>query len=806
MFRVFFSIANRYLAWTMGSGGKGRILLRFPFALNSGWYKEQPCTRFRTFQHRKERKGFRHEFIVLMLLDGSVCRIERVGDPDTRLDALTPQGSAAYDMAQCFRPEDMDHACLGTSDIIAEVTLPYEFDIKDVLMICQAIHEGKTRFTLQVYNCYFFSLAIQACLTRLVIQWGDEKRLGIWLSHVNRGIEALPVHLSELPVSPPRPHVLFRLYAALNASSEHPRSSLTEEIRLKLQRRITDHTERVQRGISSRINHVLWYREVGSIPAQFIKENIKGAIVDVFMERLTQTHSGESPTREDLVTQLLLALVELLATADGIEHRSLDQPQSPIPNRLGSPGSNVTHEVHIPNPRTVDWYRFGSLLLDAPFRTLGVPLFTSEMDAIPCIIIDDKLRDLEIEVESLGTIGDSDLRRLIKEIRALIGNRAAIWGRDPGADVWDYIEKYIPDHIPDAEDMALDGAMLQVKEEYSEPRYIKISTFQKHLLSRIRGHGEEIEKHWLGTSGAIELELRDTLSRIWGSICEQASIGATFNPQERRSDTPRQDDRCKHNASDQTEQTSPSSSVLPIPSLDNITSSSLTPGSLSHVVKNPKAIARGIKKIIKSARPRRSPAKTHPIPPPEQAETEHPITSYTLNTAPAALDFVTSFASFAPPFIPLVTGISTLSGEILEIIGMTQAPESSKCRLDKFEKQVNMINSLLICALQREEFAQQTQIKVCLETVRGDVNDILNDISHINSSKGMKRHIKRALMSAEEDLPQMRRRLKDALLPLQPLHLLNASIDRFLLESIAHSQQPTRAGWQFLLIGQPPAN
>ncbi|KDN33663.1 hypothetical protein RSAG8_13247, partial [Rhizoctonia solani AG-8 WAC10335] len=194
------SSGNSSLTWSMGNGGKGRLLIQFLFALDVGWYAEQPCAKFQTFEHQKERSGFRHEFIILRLLDGSICHVEHMGDPNARFDALSHEGSIAYDMAQCFRLDEIDKACLLTSDVIAEVTLPCTFDIMDMLKICQAIHEGtKTRnYTLQVLNCYFFSISIQACLTRLVVHWEDKDLVTTWLSQVKEGVEALTDTFQQL--------------------------------------------------------------------------------------------------------------------------------------------------------------------------------------------------------------------------------------------------------------------------------------------------------------------------------------------------------------------------------------------------------------------------------------------------------------------------------------------------------------------------------------------------------------------------------------------------------------------------------
>ncbi|EUC55597.1 hypothetical protein RSOL_124260, partial [Rhizoctonia solani AG-3 Rhs1AP] len=284
------SSGNPSLAWSLGNGGKGRTLIQFPLPLDDGWYKEQPCTTFRVFQHRKERSGFKHEFIVLELLDGSVCRIERMGDPDARFDALSPRGSVAHDMAQCFRPDELDQACLGSSDIVAEVELPCDFDLMDVLKICRSIHEGeKTRnYTLQVFNCYFFSLAIQVCLTRLVAHWEDQALFQKWLSEINTGVLALPVTFQPF-VNPSLRHgsVLFRVYYALfpHHFDSTQNSSLVEEIKLRLSLSITERPEAILQEIVYRVNTLLWHSAIDSGLDQFVEEKTKEAVLVVVRER-----------------------------------------------------------------------------------------------------------------------------------------------------------------------------------------------------------------------------------------------------------------------------------------------------------------------------------------------------------------------------------------------------------------------------------------------------------------------------------------------------------------------------------------
>ncbi|CCO33606.1 hypothetical protein BN14_07690 [Rhizoctonia solani AG-1 IB] len=278
---------NPLLAWYFGNKGKGYIVIEFPMALESGWYAEQRCTKFRVFQHRKERKGLTHEFIVLKLLDGSVCRIERMGDPKARFEALSPRGSVAQDIAQCFGPEELDQAHLDTSDIIAEVELPCYFDIMDVLKICRAIHEGeKTRnYTLQVYNCYFFAIAIQVCLTRLVAHWEDKELFETWYSHLNQAVQAF-VDIDEEHAYPnllPARPVVFRLYGILEGDSGS--ALLVNGMKSKLQALVTRYSGDIHNTMSQRINDLLWYSSIHSSFREFIEQMVKSAMLDVFRER-----------------------------------------------------------------------------------------------------------------------------------------------------------------------------------------------------------------------------------------------------------------------------------------------------------------------------------------------------------------------------------------------------------------------------------------------------------------------------------------------------------------------------------------
>jgi hypothetical protein len=260
------SSANRSLAWSLGNNGLGRFLLEFP--LNLDWYYEQPFTEFQSLEHRKERTGFQHEFIVLILLDGSICRLERMGDPDARFDALRSQGSIAHDIAQYFPPDKLSEACLGTSDIVAEITFPHRLDIIDVLRVCRAIHEGeKTRnYTLQCFNCYFFAIAIQSVLTRLVAGWGETFTLETWRS----GLQNVRSDLTDVYQTPrsardERPPFI-RIYSLLKSDIQWPAEDLLGQLLDKLY----DPESFTQ--IRKAWNSVLWHSDV-ELAVDYVVEN-----------------------------------------------------------------------------------------------------------------------------------------------------------------------------------------------------------------------------------------------------------------------------------------------------------------------------------------------------------------------------------------------------------------------------------------------------------------------------------------------------------------------------------------------------
>ncbi|EUC60766.1 hypothetical protein RSOL_364780 [Rhizoctonia solani AG-3 Rhs1AP] len=157
----------------------------------SKWHDQQQSTRFHTIQYRKERTGVGHEFILLLLQRerGSdvdcYCRVERVGDPEHLTQVIYIDGTIAEDYIQAIPLSDPSSASLThNSDVVVEITFPQTFMLRDVLAICCGIsnHFRARRYTLQQYNCYFFSWTVILALARACMNWESSPSI---TEHVN---------------------------------------------------------------------------------------------------------------------------------------------------------------------------------------------------------------------------------------------------------------------------------------------------------------------------------------------------------------------------------------------------------------------------------------------------------------------------------------------------------------------------------------------------------------------------------------------------------------------------------------------
>jgi len=157
---------------------EGPLRIEFPSGWGSGpifdWQKAQHSRLFVRLQLRKEhQKPYHHQFVVLTLDNEQFCRLDRKGDDDAPPDdAIAPSGMFAKDTIEMLSPMQIKEI-LSTSAIVLELEFPQGEDISTILEICYVIQHDQQakRFTLQRFNCYFFSFTIAMCLARRATAW-----------------------------------------------------------------------------------------------------------------------------------------------------------------------------------------------------------------------------------------------------------------------------------------------------------------------------------------------------------------------------------------------------------------------------------------------------------------------------------------------------------------------------------------------------------------------------------------------------------------------------------------------------------
>ncbi|CAE6439920.1 unnamed protein product [Rhizoctonia solani] len=161
------------------------------------WYASQPSTRFTQLQYRKEhKKPWEHEYIVVELDNGTVCRFDRRAHAETLIDAFTSQGLDAEDTAHVIHKSDKKHysEINNDSDLVLRIHFPDGQDILSILSVCYGIQRDRETecYSLIRYNCYFFSWMIVVALARRTVDWallGSDDQL--WSELVNTTMSGL---------------------------------------------------------------------------------------------------------------------------------------------------------------------------------------------------------------------------------------------------------------------------------------------------------------------------------------------------------------------------------------------------------------------------------------------------------------------------------------------------------------------------------------------------------------------------------------------------------------------------------------
>ncbi|CEL56411.1 hypothetical protein RSOLAG1IB_07797 [Rhizoctonia solani AG-1 IB] len=205
------------------------------------WYLMQSqarsSTQFFAIQHWRSTTGpFFHEYLLILVEHGDICRIERMGE-GSRNDAIKPVGCVAHDVIQWFSPSDYrkSPASQEPAELICQVCFPRTFDVLDVLAICYSIQiqPESSKYTLQRYNCYFLCLTVLTILVRRVGQWeGALDAHSTWSATVDQVVNAIQEKSTKN--LGPRLHGCLEIFRLLDPEHHNPRGLILDSIRNRL--------------------------------------------------------------------------------------------------------------------------------------------------------------------------------------------------------------------------------------------------------------------------------------------------------------------------------------------------------------------------------------------------------------------------------------------------------------------------------------------------------------------------------------------------------------------------------------------
>ncbi|KAB5591571.1 hypothetical protein CTheo_5000 [Ceratobasidium theobromae] len=237
------------------------------------WHADQrsSSTRFRSIRHlQDDNPPFFHEYLLLELEDGSICRVERTGE-GSRVDAVRFIGCPANDTIQWFTTRNYEiYTRDKPSKLIARVNFYHDFDILDVLAICYAVHaQRRTRaYTLQRFNCYFLCNTILLVLTRHLAEWENIITLDTWKSALCRTFD----QLHDTPYDSPESPLIFRVCSTLDPGSRNPAEFLFNALRHRLD------ADSAYKSVHEAVADTLWGATSNEIINQALTDHVDVAL------------------------------------------------------------------------------------------------------------------------------------------------------------------------------------------------------------------------------------------------------------------------------------------------------------------------------------------------------------------------------------------------------------------------------------------------------------------------------------------------------------------------------------------------
>ncbi|KAG8736250.1 hypothetical protein FRC10_009542 [Ceratobasidium sp. 414] len=492
------------------------------------WYEQQrnTSTRFRSIEHRRNTNGpFYHEFLLLKLTDGAVCRVERTGD-GSREDAVEYTGCVANDLIQWFTAEEYaEFSDIVPSTLVAEIDLQREFDIIDVLAICYSIQNNGacSVYTLQRYNCYFFCWTILAIITRRL--WETTIASDAWDLAVNSAVD----QWSCVPPEETKKHMMLRTSALLDRSNPRATLQFLDPLRTHLASEKLDLS-----GVNQALGMTLWATSYEStlgsglaLAANGVRQSMYAddGACGIHLRRAAGLGFGgalqEISSNPRLADIYWDELIVKLSRAFGEVSKAftykrqlveVEQPLSIIKlaqcKFLASVGSLVILFGYAPSKPSEHVKQLERLLTgDNRYQRA---------------VMDVGMIGPQLEVNSLMGIYDAvEARNMLDPSQA-----ALIFSSVCGENFSEHISSFVASALGPALPVLLKShrAQLHAKFMHSDNRSsanapCTVEEFQKNYLQPgVRAHAQRVAEHHLAAAELVEEDVQNAMAEVWKSM------------------------------------------------------------------------------------------------------------------------------------------------------------------------------------------------------------------------------------------------------------------------------------------------
>ncbi|CAE6466838.1 unnamed protein product [Rhizoctonia solani] len=237
------------------------------------WYQKQTewSTKFTSIEHMRELQApFHHEYLLIHLDDGAICRLERVGE-GARADAIRRMGCIAHDIIQRFPKNEYENNLLSqvASERVILVDFQRTFDLLDVLGICYSMQRVRhsSVYTLQRYNCYFLCMTTLTMLVRRVARWHTVIDRASWSSIIKNTVR----YLQAMECNDAYSYLSLGICSLVGPDSSNPRKFILDSIGRALPGKGLPN-------LNSAIGGILWHKDLGYAAVMGLDRDIGNAV------------------------------------------------------------------------------------------------------------------------------------------------------------------------------------------------------------------------------------------------------------------------------------------------------------------------------------------------------------------------------------------------------------------------------------------------------------------------------------------------------------------------------------------------